>query len=115
MIFVDRNTPCMPNASWRWNTVSHMWTDGDLEELHEFATSLGLRRSWFQKCDRPGLAPNRKSHYDLTPRVRKLALKAGAKEASREDQMRWLGREDLIKEGSDVRRTEGQAGEAQLF
>lgn len=64
MIFIDRNTPCVPNAHWRWETVCHMWTDGDLEELHEFAESLGLKRAWFQPCDRPGLQPNRRSHND---------------------------------------------------
>jgi hypothetical protein len=96
MIFVDKNMPCMSNASWKWNTVCHMWCDGDLEELHEFAVSLGLRRAWFQPSQRLDQKPWQRSHYDLTPRVRKLALKAGAREASREDQMRWLGREDLI-------------------
>ena len=110
MIFIDRNTPCVPNAHWRWETVCHMWTDGDLEELHEFAESLGLKRAWFQPCDRPGLQPNRRSHYDLTPRVRKLALKAGVREACRSDVARWLGREDLIKEGEDERgRSEAEA------
>lgn len=49
----------------------HMSCDGDLEELHQFAEKIGLRRAWFQ--DRPGLP-----HYDLTPSRRAAALNAGA-------------------------------------
>lgn len=49
----------------------HLTTDGDLEELHAFAESLGMRREWFQEHR---LAP----HYDLTPHHRELALARGA-------------------------------------
>jgi hypothetical protein len=49
----------------------HMWTDGDLAELHQVAQRIGLRRAWFQ--DRPGFP-----HYDLTPSRRAKALEAGA-------------------------------------
>lgn len=48
----------------------HLTCDGDLSELHAFASRLGLRRSWFQD----GRVP----HYDLTPGKRVLALKLGA-------------------------------------
>jgi hypothetical protein len=52
----------------RW---SHLMSDTD-EELHAFAASIGLRRSWHQK---PGTAI---SHYDLTDSKRQEAIAAGA-------------------------------------
>ena len=53
----------------------HMWTDGNLEELHVFAEHLGLKRSWFQNHK---ILP----HYDIVPTKRTLALKRGAVELS---------------------------------
>lgn len=50
----------------------HMATDGDIEELHVFAESIGLRREWFQ-------AEASTPHYDLTPRKREAAVTAGAR------------------------------------
>jgi hypothetical protein len=42
-----------------------------LEELHEMADKIGLKRSWFQgKASTP--------HYDLIESKRELALKNGA-------------------------------------
>ena len=52
------------------NGSCHLTTDGPLHELHEFALRIGMRLSWFQ--DR------RVPHYDLVPRRRVDALKAGA-------------------------------------
>lgn len=50
----------------------HMMTDGDLKELHQFALSIGLKRSWFQnRIYHP--------HYDLVPSKRNLAIQKGAK------------------------------------
>lgn len=48
----------------------HMTCDGDIEELHELARRIGLRREWFQPRSTP--------HYDLTPARREKALKNGA-------------------------------------
>lgn len=45
----------------------HMVSDTSLDELHEFAKSIGLQRSWFQN-----------THYDLTPSRRTLAVTKGA-------------------------------------
>jgi len=42
-----------------------------LDELHEFAASIGMRRSWFQ-------ADKTCPHYDLTPWRRVAALHKGA-------------------------------------
>ena len=53
------------------NGSCHLTCDGPIEELHAFAKRIGLRRSWFQEhASMP--------HYDLTPRRRERALKAGA-------------------------------------
>src|SRR5262244_82167 len=48
----------------------HLVSDTSLEELHQFAESLGLRREWFQEKSIP--------HYDLTGAVYELALERGA-------------------------------------
>jgi hypothetical protein len=53
----------------RW---SHLFTDSeDLTELHDFAQSIGLRRSWFQDKESG-------AHYDVTDRLRQRAINAGA-------------------------------------
>lgn len=74
MIYVDYQQSCVPNAQWRWDTVSHLMCDptDDLTLLHRFASAIGLKRSWFQPRD--GIAP----HYDLTPGKRQQAIQAGA-------------------------------------
>ena len=54
----------------------HLFTDdGDLVALHKLATSIGLRREWFQDNNFP--------HYDLVPSKRVLAVAAGAFEVDR--------------------------------
>ena len=59
--------------------MGHLIADKNINELHEFATKIGLKRSWFQnKGDL--------SHYDLTtPNARRRAAAVGAiKVSSRE-------------------------------
>jgi hypothetical protein len=50
----------------------HMATDGDLNELHDFAAAIGLKRHYFQGGRLP--------HYDLVDSKRILAVRMGAKE-----------------------------------
>lgn len=51
--------------------MGHLVSDTSLEELHEFAQMIGMRRDWFQNKRLP--------HYDLmTERKRQAALRAGA-------------------------------------
>lgn len=71
MIYIDEPTyyPYKPHGYHYW---SHMWTDGDIEELHKFAVRIGLRRAWFQP--HPTLP-----HYDVTGRPYQRALEHGAK------------------------------------
>jgi hypothetical protein len=79
-IFVDPLLEAIPRTAQarkygQW--WAHLTTDGDLEELHQFAQSIGLKRSYFQRSAVP--------HYDLTPNKRKLAVEKGAVEKSPKD------------------------------
>ncbi len=55
---------------YRHQRCGHLVSDASIEELHEFAVGLGLRREWFQVKSVP--------HYDLTGKVYNLALERGA-------------------------------------
>lgn len=55
----------------------HMMSDTSVEELHQFAQGMGLKRKWFQ-CKNP-----RHLHYDLTtPNAVARALRRGAKQVT---------------------------------
>jgi hypothetical protein len=69
------------------NGSCHLTAD-TLDELHAFASRLGLRRAWFQEHSS---AP----HYDLTPSKREQALALGAVFKSAREQ----ARERLRKRG----------------
>lgn len=72
-IYVDdifRATPRTAQARKHGIEWCHMMSDGNLEELHQLAEKIGLKRSWFQFTVIP--------HYDLTPAKRKQAIAAGA-------------------------------------
>ena len=49
--------------------MSHMCAD-TVEELHEFAAKLGLKREWFQD--------KRVPHYDVAKSTREKAIRLGA-------------------------------------
>lgn len=55
---------------WRDREWCHLVADS-LEELHDFATKLGLKRHWFQE-------KSYYPHYDVTMSVRSKALCSGA-------------------------------------
>jgi hypothetical protein len=55
-----------------WQGGGHLQADS-LEELHEFAASIGLKQAWFQKKSRP-----ENHHYDVTAGKRALAISLGA-------------------------------------
>lgn len=57
---------------WRGMWMSHLQADS-VEELHEFAERLGLKRSWFQAGSRPAAA-----HYDVSESKRLKAIRMGA-------------------------------------
>lgn len=60
---------------WRGREWCHLVADS-LDELHAFATKLGLKRRWFQD-------QGRYPHYDVTVSVREQALRLGAMDADR--------------------------------
>jgi hypothetical protein len=64
-VYVDNE-----QIEWRGKLWCHLVADS-LDELHSFASRIGLRRSWFQ--DRASFP-----HYDVTTAVRERALSAGA-------------------------------------
>lgn len=49
----------------------HMMTDGPIDELHQMAARIGLKRTWFQDHQQH-------PHYDLRPSRRVLAIRKGA-------------------------------------
>lgn len=67
-VYVDR----LRDWGWKLGPSCHLITDGENEELHEFAARLGLKKAWFQTDGDP--------HYDLTAGKRALAVRLGAVE-----------------------------------
>ena len=55
---------------FRHRRCGHLVSDTSLNELHDFAGVLGLRREWLHRKSIP--------HYDLTGEVYELALAHGA-------------------------------------
>lgn len=77
MIYVDPLRKCLTtNETLKkyGNLWCHLSCDGNVQELHVFAISIGLKREWFQDRSVP--------HYDLVPSKRKLAVSNGATEVS---------------------------------
>lgn len=56
---------------WKYGKSCHLFADTE-KELHEFAQSIELKRSWFQ------ISNNNMPHYDLTEKKRALAISKGA-------------------------------------
>jgi len=54
----------------------HMFTDGDVTELHALAVAIGMKRAWFQD---DSVLP----HYDLNPKRRAIAVVSGAVECDK--------------------------------
>lgn len=71
-VFVDNM-----QARYRGMIMCHMVAH-TLEELHEMADQLGLKREWFQ--DRPGFP-----HYDICQTKKAQAIKLGAVEVTTRD------------------------------
>lgn len=78
-VYVDE----LINYGWklRGHIVSscHMISDNiDLQELHDMAKKIGMKREWFQD------KPNR-PHYDLTASRRAKAVEFGVQEISQRE------------------------------
>lgn len=63
MIYVDRPQ----SFSHKRKKYSHMLSDTSLDELHSFASNIGVKRHWFDK-----------DHYDLREFEYEKAIEAGA-------------------------------------
>lgn len=61
---------------WRYGASCHMIADS-VEELKEFAVSIGMKENWFQD--------KRVPHFDLTAKRRVDAVKNGAVELETRD------------------------------
>lgn len=83
-VYVDTLLPCIQNKNWKYTHSCHLIAD-TLEELHDFAGQLGLRRAWFQNKILP--------HYDLTRNKRAQAVRLGAEEISRKQMLKFIERE----------------------
>ena len=86
--------------AWRGRHWCHLVADS-LDELHQFAHALGLKRAWFQ-------AHASLPHYDVTVEVRGIALILGAVAA---DRRTLISRGRQLKVELAEKRT---AGEPQL-
>jgi hypothetical protein len=82
----------------RWSGGGHLQAD-TLDELHEFADRIGLRREWFQS--KPGRPQN--NHYDVTWDRRQLAIKLGA---VNEDLRSGTRRRQAIRQAAEEPRRE---------
>jgi hypothetical protein len=76
-VYVDPLREYGGSESFRWTKSCHMFAD-NLEELHDMAGKIGMKRAWFQ---------NRRHlpHYDLVPARRAKAIKLGAVEVTAGD------------------------------
>lgn len=68
MIYIDNLIRYKPNQR---TLYCHMMTDGEIEELHEFAQAIGLKKCWFQSHPAH-------PHYDISQRYRNKAIQNGA-------------------------------------
>ena len=73
-VYVDSMMSCRKNQKWPWTESCHLFADNE-RELHTFAAVLGLKREWHKTGDF--------SHYDLTGRMRAIAVTLGAREVDR--------------------------------
>lgn len=64
-VYVDK----LIDYGWRHGPSCHLIADS-VDELIEFAESIGMRREWYQ--------PKSSPHFDLTPEGRAAAVSNGA-------------------------------------
>ncbi|NOT47903.1 MAG: DUF4031 domain-containing protein [Acidobacteria bacterium] len=76
-VYVDN----LRDYGWHRGPSCHLIADS-VDELMEFAVSIGLRREWFQ--------PKSSPHFDLTAAGRKVAVEHGAIEISQRDLVKKL-------------------------
>jgi hypothetical protein len=67
-VYVDPIFSTAKTKKWPYTKACHLFAD-TLNELHQIALEIGLKKAWFQDHNIP--------HYDLTPNKRKLAIAYG--------------------------------------
>ncbi len=86
-VYVDN----LRDYGWHRGPSCHLIADS-VDELMEFAESIGLRREWFQSKSSP--------HFDLTAEGRKVAVENGAIE---------INQRDLVKKLREIREKDLQS------
>ena len=76
-VYVDK----IRDYGWHRGPSCHLIADS-VDELLEFAVSIGLRREWFH--------PKSSPHFDLTAEGRDLAVRAGAIEIDQRELVKKL-------------------------
>jgi len=106
-VYVDELLAWGKSATWKYSHSCHMTAD-TIDELHQMAARLGLKRSWFQAHKtNPAL-----HHYDLTASKRALAVRYGAKELTfREAGERLLAVSQRMKEEREQTQPQEQPSE----
>ena len=79
------------DATWPWRgrVWAHLVSDESLDELHDFAATLGLERRWFQG-----------DHYDVPTEVRERAIARGAEPVDSRELVRRLRAAGLRRPGA---------------
>lgn len=83
-VYVDPLREYGGSKTFRWTVSCHMYAD-TLDELHEMATAVGMKRAWFQ--NKPRLP-----HYDLVAARRAKAVQRGAVQHSLREMVEFMRR-----------------------
>ncbi len=82
-VYVGELRPCKQSRNWRLALSAHLFADS-IVELDGFAARIGMPRAWF-RVSRTGWP-----HYDLTPGMRRKAIRYGARQADERTTVRHL-------------------------
>lgn len=82
MIYVDAPRP--RSAPWQGGCSAHLVSDSSTAELCSFVASIGVNTHWYRSRSYP--------HFDLSPRLYRKALAAGAVRVDRRGVVAALAR-----------------------
>lgn len=92
-VYVGHSFGTRPSRRWPYKTACHLYAD-TLDELHEFAARIGLKRGWIDM--------RRVPHYDLTGGMRRKAIRAGAIEVDRQTEAAFGRKYNRKEEGNNA-------------
>ena len=81
MVYVDPLIGVRSTSAWPYTHACHLVADEGVE-LTAFAQKLGLKPAWRQR--------KRLDHFDLTPTMRRRAVKLGARSLTTREMGNWL-------------------------